>query len=138
MKLRRAADAAGLAPDTEWTRKKPAAANWAATVGMIALATLLSLGFRSIGMPESNYIMAYILGVLLVARLTDGYIYGMAASVIGVLAFNFFFTEPYYSLVAYRDDYPVTFAVMLAVAVMTSALTTRAKREAENSALRTT
>lgn len=131
MKMRHAADAAGLAPDTKWSRRKTAAANWAVTVGMIAIATLLSLGFRWTGMHESNFIMTYILGVLLVARLTDGYIYGMSASIIGVLAFNFFFTEPYYTFIAYRADYPVTFAVMLAAAVMTSALTTRAKREAE-------
>jgi len=106
------------------------------TLCIMTLATILSFLFRYIGFNESNYIMAYILGVLIVARQTDGYFYGILASAIGVLSFNFFFTEPYYSFLAYRPDYPVTFVIMLIAAVLTSTLTAKAKQEAKLSSLR--
>ncbi|PKM94336.1 MAG: histidine kinase [Firmicutes bacterium HGW-Firmicutes-1] len=92
--------------------------------------TFLSFAFRFIGFHESNIIVTYILGVLLVAKQTDGYFYGIVASVIGVLTFNFFFTEPYYTFYVHRADYPVTFAIMLIAAMITSTLTVKVKREA--------
>ena len=110
--------------------------NVAVTLGIMTLATLLSFFFRYIGFHEANFIMAYILGVLIVAKLTDGHVYGILASVIGVSSFNFFFTEPYYTFVTYRPDYPVTFLIMLIVAIITSTLTAKAKQEARLSSLR--
>jgi len=106
------------------------------TVAIMSGATLLSFLFRHIHFHESNIIMAYILGVLIVATLTSGYLYGILASVIGVLTFNFFFTQPYYTFIAYRPDYPVTFVIMLIVAIITSTLTAKAKREMRMSLLR--
>ncbi|KUO73419.1 MAG: histidine kinase [Clostridia bacterium BRH_c25] len=117
-------------------RAKLAAVNFAVTIGIMTLATLLSFLFRYIGFHESNIIVAYILGVLLAAKQTDGYFYGIAASVVGVLTFNFFFTEPYYTFVTYRPDYPVTFVIMLIAAIITSTLTAKAKQEARLSFLR--
>jgi len=112
------------------------AMNFAVTIGIMALATLLSFLFRYIGFHESNIIVAYILGVLLAAKQTDGYFYGIVASIVGVLTFNFFFTEPYYTFATYRPDYPVTFAIMLIAAIITSTLTSKAKQEARLSFLR--
>ncbi len=106
------------------------------TTAIMSGMTLLSFLFRHIQFHESNIIMAYILGVLIVATLTTGYFYGILASIIGVLTFNFFFTEPYYTFIAYRPDYPVTFVIMLIVAVITSTLTAKAKYEARMSSIR--
>ncbi|RCX14346.1 two-component system sensor histidine kinase KdpD [Anaerobacterium chartisolvens] len=117
-------------------RIRLAASNFAVTIGIMALVTLLSFLFRHIDFHESNIIVAYILGVLLAAKQTDGYFYGILASVVGVLTFNFFFTEPYYTLVTYRPDYPVTFVIMLIAAIITSTLTAKAKQEARLSLLR--
>jgi two-component system, OmpR family, sensor histidine kinase KdpD len=103
---------------------------------IMTAATFLSFLFRLISFHESNIIIAYILGVLLVAKQTDGYFYGILASGIGVLTFNFFFTEPYYTLATYRPDYPVTFIIMLLAAIITSTLTARVKQEARLSSLR--
>lgn len=102
----------------------------------IVITTLVSFGLRALGFHESNYIMTYNLGVLLIAYLTDGYLYGIAASVLGVLTFNFFFTEPYYTLLAYSPEYPVTFIIMLIVALITSTLTVRVKRESQRAETR--
>lgn len=106
------------------------------TIGILTLATFLGFLFRAIGFHESNIIVAYILGVLLVAKQTEGHIYGILASIFGVLTFNFFFTEPYYTFVTYSPEYPVTFIIMLIAAIITSTLTAKAKREAMISSIR--
>lgn len=98
-------------------------------IGLMATATFISFGLRALGFHESNFIMTYNLGVLIIAYYTDGYLYGIIASILGVLTFNFFFTEPYYTLLAYSPEYPVTFIIMLVVALITSTLTARVKRE---------
>lgn len=106
------------------------------TSGIMFVVTLLSFLFRKIDFHESNIIVVYILGVLLVATYTEGYFYGILSSLIGVLTFNFFFTEPYYTFLTYRADYPITFIIMLIAALITSTLTAKAKREARLSLLR--
>lgn len=104
--------------------------------GIIIVATLLSLLFRSIGFHESNFIMTYLLATFIVSNLTEGYIYGILASIQGVLVFNYFFTEPYYTLITYSPEYPVTFVFMLFVSLTTSTLTGQAKRESRRAELR--
>jgi two-component system, OmpR family, sensor histidine kinase KdpD len=98
-------------------------------VATIAVATLISEGFRNLGYSEVNYILTYNLGVVLIAYFTDGYFYCVAASFISMLAYNYFFTIPYYTLIAYSPEYPVTFISMLISALIASTLTTRVKRE---------
>lgn len=110
--------------------------NAAIVLGVLSAATLISFGFRALGFHESNYIMTYILGVLLVAYFTDGHLYGVLASFLGVLVFNFFFTQPYYTFLAYSPEYPVTFVIMLIVALVTSTLTVRVKRESRRAEIR--
>lgn len=110
--------------------------NSAVIIGIMTTATLISFGLRALGVSESNYIMTYILGVLLIANLTDGYLYGVVSSFLGMLIFNFFFTEPYYTLVAYSPEYPITFIIMVIAALITSTLTARAKRESRLAEMR--
>lgn len=106
------------------------------TAGIMAASTATAYGFDIIGFSESTVVLAFMLGVLLVAGKTEGYRFGVAASVIGVLSFNYFFTAPRYSFTVHDPQYLVTFTVMLAVALMTSALTARVKQQAELSAAR--
>ncbi|MDD6070354.1 MAG: DUF4118 domain-containing protein [Clostridiales bacterium] len=94
---------------------------------IILITTVLGMIFRRLGIPETNIVVVYILAVLLVARFTQGYIYGIFSSVAALLCFNFFFTEPYHTLQVYDPGYLVTFAIMLATAFVTSTLTTKEK-----------
>jgi two-component system sensor histidine kinase KdpD len=111
--------------------------NIAITVGVVALATLVAFALRALlHLNESSYIITYILSVLVVSYLTQGYLYGIMASVLSVLVFNFFFTEPYYTLMAYSPEYPVTFIVMMIVSLITGTLTTRVKFETQRAELR--
>ena len=101
------------------------------THGIVATSTLVSLMFAHFGFNEANIIIIFILGVLLESKQTNGYIFGIYASVLSVLCFNFFFTEPYYTFRVYGREYLITFPVMLIVSIITSTLTTKAKRESE-------
>lgn len=106
------------------------------TIIIMIIDIIISFIFWNINLNEATIILVYILGVLFTSSITNGYIYGIIASIISVLSFNFFFTEPYYTLMAYRADYPVTFFIMLITALITSALTSRVKKEAQTSSLR--
>ncbi len=132
-----------IIPDTPtdaYHQKRPAAPpqlaplDFAKSGGILLLATLIGFVFRHFGFSEANIITVYILGVLLTAVLTNTRFYSIAYSLISVLVFNFFFTEPRFSLSAYDAGYPVTFLIMFLAAVITSNLAMRIKEQARQSA----
>ena len=100
------------------------------SIGMIMIATGISFGFWKLGMSEANIIMMYILGVLVTSVITTHQIYSLIASAVSVIVFNFLFTEPRYTLLAYEKDYPVTFITMFVAAFLTGSLAIRLKRQA--------
>lgn len=93
------------------------------------LCTAISIAFFHIKMFESNIIMIYLLGILIFSYLAEGYIYSISSSIFAVLLYNFFFTEPYYTLKVNNPDYIITFFVMFIVGFITSMLTIRVKME---------
>lgn len=96
-------------------------------IGMFAAATVLGWGVRKLGFTEANIVIIYILAVLLVARFTEGYRYGMGVSIVCILGFNYFFTEPYHTLNVYDPNYFVTFTIMAITSMITSTLTSKEK-----------
>lgn len=101
------------------------------TVAYLAGATLINMILQALHIGDQNIIMVYILSVLAISRTTFGYFYGVIASVLSVLAFNFFFTIPYHTFNAIQPGYPITFAIMLLVALITSAMTVRVKTQTQ-------
>ena len=104
------------------------------TVGILGAVSLLGLWLFLLGFSEASIIAFYILGVLLISSVTNGWVYGASASVVSVLAFNYFFTDPRFTLQAYDAEYPITFVVMFIVSFLTSTLTMRVKKQAALSA----
>ena len=100
----------------------------------ILAATGISFGFYELGLREANIITIYILGVLLTAIWTRGHLYGAIASLLSVVSFNFFFTEPRFTFEAHAPDYPITFLIMLVASIIASTLATRVKKQARQSA----
>ena len=96
-------------------------------LAVVCGATLLGVLFVKSGFPETNIVVIYIFAVLLVARFTKGYFYGILSSVVCLLCFNYFFTAPYHTLAVNDPSYMITFCVMLITALITSALTTKEK-----------
>lgn len=97
-----------------------AAATVAVTVGLaFALHRL---------MPHANLSLLFLTGILIVAART-GLGPSLLASVLSFLAFNYFFTRPYYTLKVADDGDVATLAFFLVVAVITGNLAARMYRE---------
>ena len=104
------------------------------TLLCLAISTAVGFAFDWAGFSESNIITIYILGVLVTAVSTSGHLYGAANSLLSVLAFNFFFTEPRFTLQADGPRYPVTFLIMLSSSIIASSLASRVKEQARMAA----
>ena len=93
------------------------------TAGILAACFLCSLATNRISQTPMLIPMFFVLGVFLISVLTSGYRWGVAASLISVLAVNFAFTFPYFE---FNFTIPVNLfsaVVMLVVAIVTCALT---------------
>lgn len=73
--------------------------------------------------------LIFVLAVLLISRLTHGYLFGLLASVVSVVGVNFIFTYPYLEINFSIAGYPLTFLTMLVVSIITCAMTTRIKQQ---------
>ena len=100
--------------------------------------TLLLLGaasfvcllmMNSIGNSDSAVPLVFVLAVLVIARMTDGYFYSFIASIISVIGVNFAFTYPYFEVDFTITGYPLTFLTMLAVSLVVGMLTEQVKRQ---------
>ena len=73
--------------------------------------------------------MIFVLGVFLVSWRTQGYFFGIASSLISVLAVNWAFTYPYWAFDLISPECISSAVVMMIVSTMTGALTTRLKQQ---------
>ncbi len=99
------------------------------TMGIMASTFLLSLVMDEIFRSDTLIPTVFVLGVFLVSLLTQGYVYGSVASLVGMLAVNFAFTFPYFEFNFTIPENLFSAVVMLVVAVMTSTLTTKVKQQ---------
>lgn len=97
----------------------------------LLIITAGALVFREIiANPDVNITMFYILGIVIVARYTGGYIWGFMFAAISVVSVNYFFTYPYHELNMLLKGYPITFAAMFVIYIITSLMTTNMKEQA--------
>lgn len=96
----------------------------------IVIASMIGYIFYRLGFSETNIVIVYILFVLLSARLTSGYFYGITSSIASMFAYNYLFTEPYFTFEVNNPGYIITLCIMTVTAIITSALTSRVKQSA--------
>lgn len=102
------------------------------TVGLLLVTTSLTfILFFQVSDNPANIALFYIFGILTTAKHTNGYFYGILASGLGVLIINCLFTYPYFSINFSLPDYPFTFFCMLTLSILSSAATSRIKRQSE-------
>lgn len=102
------------------------------TVLMMSAATLCSfLFFFYVPSGSANIALFYVFALVIIARDTKGYRFGVVAALFCVVFINYFFTYPHFKLNFTLSGYPVTFLVMLAIALIISTLTSHMKRQAE-------
>ena len=94
-----------------------------AAVFLVNLALVQRLGTKTMTP------MIFVLGVFLVSWRTQGYFWGIAASLISVLAVNWAFTYPYWAFDLISPECISSAVVMLIVSIMTGTLTTRLKQQ---------
>ena len=99
------------------------------TALFLLLATAVAYLFFRISNNTTNVVILYLLATVLTAKETDGYLPGIAASVVSVLLINLVFTYPYMSLNFTLDGYPFTFLGMLVISAITSTLTAHLKEQ---------
>ena len=97
---------------------------------MIMLAiTIFSILLNWMGIGKENVLMLFIVGVLLVAYCTNGYQYGIIASLISVMSFNYLFTEPLGTFTISRRQDVILLLFFLVAALISSNLTVRFQKQ---------
>ena len=89
--------------------------------------SLICTLLQTVSTSDVHVPMIFVLMVLIISMLTDGYFYGILAAVASVFAVNWAFTYPYMKLDFSAYGYPLTFITMLAVGIASSALASRLK-----------
>ena len=99
------------------------------SIGILACAvevcSLLQMAASSDGFASPVFVLA----VLLISRLTNGYLFGLIASLVSVVCVNFIFTYPYWAVNFTLSGYPLSFLTFLMVSIITSTLTSQAKQQ---------
>jgi two-component system sensor histidine kinase KdpD len=106
---------------------KPSEWIWAfsAVLAATALAAVMFPYFELL-----DLVMVYLLGVVVAAIRTSRWP-ALAATLLSIASFDFFFVPPYYTFAVADVRHAVTFAVMLVVALVISGLTLRVREQAE-------
>lgn len=107
---------------------------WQDTVILVVVMTIaldMGLLLQPVGADDSHAALIFVAGVLLVARYTNGYLYGIAASLTAAIVVNYAFLSPYYQFEPQEPGYLLTFATLFLVSIVTSTLTTHIKEQEE-------
>ena len=96
----------------------------------ILIASLgISLAIQRLSGIQALIPAIFTLAVFLTSVFTEGYVYGIIASFLSVLAVNFAFTFPYFKFNFSITENMISAVIMFAVTIMTSALTTKVKQQ---------
>lgn len=105
-------------------------ATWKDTLASLAIliaAFVLCLLLHNLPVSQGLAGMILVVAVFLISAVTEGYVYGVAASFLAVLADNYAFTFPFFAFDFLTIENLISAIVMLIVAVMTCTLTTKIK-----------
>lgn len=103
--------------------------NLSVTLALLGGASLVCALLNQIGGGDHLVPLVFVLAVLLTARVTDGFFYGLFAAVVSVFGVNYMFTYPYFEFNFTITGYPITFLTMFAVSTVVGMLTEQVKRQ---------
>lgn len=117
------------APPTPQPAKSPTPwSEYGQAAAVVAGCALLGWGAYALQLAEANIVMMFLAGVALVAARL-GRAPAVAAAVASVVVFDFCFVPPYFTFAVTDVEYLITFAVMLGIGLLISALTSRLRRQ---------
>lgn len=105
--------------------------SWLSFFGVIGIASVFCAFLRTVTTSDVHVPLIFVMAVLIIALTTDGYFYGLLASLVSVVTVNFAFTYPYQKLDFSIYGYPLTFFTMLMVSIVVSTLVTHIKQQDE-------
>ncbi len=120
------------APPRPAPAPRSTAAEYLVAVAIVIVPTLVGLLIQRAGVsvPPIDAAMLYLLAVVVAAaRFRRGP--ALAASLVGIASFDFFFVHPFYTFSVSDVRYVLTFGVMLIVALVMGNLTGRIRNQAE-------
>ncbi len=103
--------------------------NTAVSLVCLTAAFAISLIIQNVFSTQALIPSIFVLAVLVVSILTDGYAYGIASALISVVAVNYAFTFPFFKLNFSIPENLVSAVIMIVIALLTSALTVKLKRQ---------
>ena len=115
--------------DTRKQTKKEFLRDMLVTLSLLSAAALFCAMLNIFGDSDSAVPLVFVLAVLLTARFTNGYFYGLFATVASVFGVNYAFTYPYFEFNFTITGYPFTFLTMFAVSLVVGMLTEQVKRQ---------
>jgi len=86
------------------TKRKTRTRDILIMLGTVAIATAISLFFKTLDFQDATLTITYLLGVMIVAASTHDKWYGIVASLLSVLSYNFFFTRPLFTFYIEQPD----------------------------------
>ena len=98
------------------------------TICFLLFAFGLSLLFQYIFDVQEHITTIFVFAVFLISLFTDGYFYGVTGAFLGTVAVNYAFTFPYFALDFTTPVNIISGIVMIAIAILTSTLTTKLKQ----------
>ena len=104
------------------------------TIVTLVILLIVNILMQDIFNTKSLIPMIFVLGVFLISLKTQGYFWGVTASLLSVLAVNYAFTYPYYAFDLISPECLASAIVMLVVAILTGTLTTQIKRQEKTKA----
>ncbi len=110
-------------------RSKKITVNILLTLIILMVFFLLCLGMTNLLKIQALVPAIFTLAVFLISLLTDGYAYGILASMLSVMIQNFVFTYPYFAFNFTIPENMISAIIMLAVSMMTCALTTKVVKQ---------
>ena len=102
---------------------------WIVYILAMTVASLVCIMLRQISTSDVHVPIIFVLVVLVVSLLTEGYFYGILAALTSVAAVNFAFTAPYMHIDFSPYGYPLTFMTMFGVCIAVSTLMTRVQQQ---------
>lgn len=91
------------------------------TILTIAITTIFSAGVNFFGIPNINFVIFYFVAILIISRITEGYIYGIFAAIVSIVIYDFYFVYPYDSFYFLANfNSLLTFLLMIVVAIIMS------------------
>lgn len=99
------------------------------SLGVLAAAFGICLFVQNVFLTESLIPAIFVLAILIISFLTEGYIYGVLSALVSVLIFNFAFSLPLFEFDFTIPENIISAIIMIVVTLITGTLTTQIKHQ---------